>query len=117
MQISRSVSVKVAGVVLALASAGAASVAQARSDVYFSIGANVAPGVTFGVSNAPVYYPPVYVQPAPVYYAPAPVYYAPPPAVYVRPAPVYYGAPVYYSRPDFPRPHHRHWKQHGRRWN
>ena len=58
MQISRSVSVKVAGVVLALASAGAASVAQARSDVYFSVGANVAPGVTLGVSNAPVYYPP-----------------------------------------------------------
>ena len=93
MKFSSSVYGKAAVVALALAAAGTASVAQARSDVYFSVGANVAPGVTLGVSNAPVYYPPVYsapvyYQPAPVYYAPAPVYYGGP--VYVRPAPVYY---------------------------
>lgn len=112
MKLSRSVLVKVAGAALALAAAGTASVAQARSDVYFSVGAHVAPGVTIGVSNAPVYYPPVYVAPAPVYYAPQPVY--------VRPAPVYYGpAPVYYSAPPVyygPQVHYRkHWRHDGPR--
>jgi hypothetical protein len=112
----------VAAAALALAAAGTASVAQARSDVQFSVGAYVAPGVHVGVSNAPVYYPrPVYVQPAPVYVQPAPVYYAPPPVVYVRPAPVYYGygaAPVYYDdRPHWK--HHRHHRHHGhhRNWD
>lgn len=82
---------------VALASLGAASVAQARSDVFFSLGANIAPGVTLGVSNArPYYAPSVYVQPAPVYYQPAPVYYQPAP-VYYEPQPVYYEPqPVYY---------------------
>ena len=111
----------VAAAALGLAAAGTASVAQARSDVYFSVGAHVAPGVHLGVSNAPVYYPrPVYVQPAPVYVQPAPVYYAPPPVVYVRPAPVYYGAaPVYYGydRPHWK--HNKHHRHHGhhRNWN
>jgi len=91
MNSSRSVYVKVAAAALALAAAGTASVAQARSDVYYSIGAHVAPGVSIGVSNAPVYYPPVYVQPAPVYYPPA--------QYYVRPAPVFVPAPAYYARP------------------
>ena len=90
MKFSRSVYVKVAAAALALAAGGMTSVAQARSNVYFSVGGYVAPGVAIGVSNAPyypaVYAPPVYVQPAPVYYAP-PVYY--------RPAPVYYAPPVY----------------------
>jgi hypothetical protein len=106
MKFSRSVYVKAAAAVLALAAAGTASVAEARSNVYFSIGANVAPGVAVGVSNAPVYYPPVYAAPV----------YVPPP-VYV--APVYYGYPyyapvvstgIYYA----PR-HHRHWR-HGYRY-
>jgi hypothetical protein len=110
---------KVAAVALALAAAGTATVAQARSDVYFSIGANVAPGVVIGASN---YYPPVYVQPQPVYVQPAPVYYggynyAPPvyaapvyaAPVYVRPAPIYYSAPapIYYG------PRHGGYKQYG----
>ena len=114
----------VAAAALVLAAAGTASVAHARSDVYFSVGGYVAPGVHVGVSNAPVYYPrPVYVQPAPVYVQPAPVYYAPPPVVYVRPAPVYYGAaPVYYDRPHWKghrhhdRHHNRHHRHH-RNWN
>ena len=109
MKLSRSVYVKAAAAALALAAAGMTSVAEARSDVFFSVGANVAPGVSIGVSNAPVYYPPVYVQPAPVYVQPAPVYY-PAPAYYgyVRPAPVYYAPPVVYygSR-------HRHHRRHG----
>jgi len=121
----------VAAAALALAAVGTASVAHARGDVYFSVGAHVAPGVHVGVSNAPVYYPqpvyvqpqPYYVQPRPVYVQPAPVYYAPPPVVYVRPAPVYYGygaAPVYYDRPHWK--HHKHHRHHGHRghhrnWN
>lgn len=115
MKFSRSVYVNVAAAALALAAAGTASVAQARSDVFFSVGANVAPGVTVGVSNAPpVYYPPVYVQPQPIYVAPPPVY-VPAPAYYgyVRPAPVY-GVNYYYS----PGPrwgHHRHGRGHGHR--
>ena len=89
MNSSRSVYVKMAAAALALAAAGAAPLAHARSDVYFSVGANVAPGVSIGVSNAPVYYPPVYGYAAPVY-APAPVVVA---------APAYYGYGYGYARP------------------
>ncbi len=103
----------VAATGLALAALGTASVAQARSDVFFSIGANVAPGVNLGVSN---YRQPVYVQPAPVYYQPAPVYYEPAP-VYYQPAPVYYpttyiAPPVYGVTYVRPARHHRHHRQH-----
>ena len=108
MKYSRSVYAKAAAVALVLAAAGTATVAQARSDVFFSVGANVAPGVAIGVSNAPMYYPPVYVQPQPVYVQPAPVYYGYGAPVYYRPAPVYYApAPVYYG-PRGHRRHHRH---------
>jgi hypothetical protein len=102
MKFSSSFYGKAAAVAVALAAAGTATVAQARSNVYFSVGANVAPGVTLGVSNG--YYPgPVYYQP-PVYVRPAPVYY-------YEPAPVYYNAaPVYYAPPVYVRP--RHWR-HG----
>lgn len=87
---------------VALVVAGAAGAANARSNVYFSVGANIAPGIVIGASNGyygPAY--PTYVQP--VYSVPAPVYYAPTysnyygPTYYVRPAPVVY-APVYYGR-------------------
>jgi hypothetical protein len=117
MKPSRSVYVKAAAAALALAAAGTASVAQARSDVYFSVGANVAPGVAIGVSNAPVYYPPVYVQPAPIYYQPAPVYVAPP-AYYVRPAPIYYvrPAPVYGAYYYGARGHGKHRHHHAYRY-
>lgn len=91
MKFSRSVFAKTAAVAVALAALGTASVAEARSNVFFSVGANVAPGVVIGASNyGPGYYPPVYQQP---YYAqPAPVYYEP---VYYAPPPVYYAPPVF----------------------
>jgi hypothetical protein len=66
--------------VIGLGALVAASAAQARSDVYFSIGV-----------QAPYEYvqpAPVYVQPAPVYVQPQPVYVQPQP-VYVQPQPVY----------------------------
>ena len=68
--------------VVALAAVGTA--AQARDNVYWSVGVDAAPGVSIGVGNTR----PVVVAPAPVYVAPAPVYVAPRP-VYVAPAPVY----------------------------
>jgi hypothetical protein len=112
MKFSRSGFAKLAAAAVAFAALGTASVAQARSNVYFSVGANVAPGVVIGASNyAPAYYPPVYtqpyyVQPAPVYYAPT--YYAPPPPIYYRPAPVYFGARFYGG-------HRHHFRHHGGR--
>nr|WP_315229201.1 hypothetical protein [uncultured Albidiferax sp.] len=109
--------------VLAASALGAASVAQARSDVSWSIGIGV-PGVQV-YGGAPQ---PVYVQPAPVYYQPPPqVVYRPAP-VYVRPAPVYYQAPqqvVYQRPPVYVQPqvvyapprwgHHRHHRDWDRR--
>jgi hypothetical protein len=92
--------------VVALAAAGTA--AQARDNVYWSLGVQAAPGVSLGVGNVR----PVYVAPAPVYVAPVPVYVAPAP-VYVAPAPVYYGyapAPLYYSSGYYVRPgKHKGW--------
>jgi len=89
-----------ASAVLAVAAMSFAGGAQARGDVQFSVGVNLA-GAHFGVTNAyPIYSPPVYVQPAPVYYEPQPIYYQSRP-VYVQPAPVY-----------FDRPHGWH-KRHG----
>ncbi len=99
---------------LALAIAGTAGLAQARSDVQWSI----------GVQTGPVYAQPqpVYVQPQPVYVQPAPVYVQPRP-VYVQPAPVYaQPAPVYiapgyggwrYRDDDWGRRHWRHHHRHG----
>ena len=110
MKYSRSVYAKAAAVALALAAAGTATVAQARSDVFFSVGANVAPGIALGVSNAPMYYPPVYVQ-QPVYMAPQPVYYGyAQPQVYVQPAPVYYAPARVYYGPGHRGHHNQHWR-------
>jgi hypothetical protein len=111
MKLSRSLIATVA-----LVAAGTATVAQARDNVTFSIGANIAPGVVVGASNAPYYYGPAYV--------PAPVYVAPPAPVYYQPAPAYYdygyaAAPVvgvrYYWNPVHRRYYyyehgHRHWR-------
>ena len=71
---SSSIFAKLAAAAFALVAAGTATVAQARDNVYFSIGANVAPGVVVGVSNAPpAYYPPAYYPPPPVYIHPPPI--------------------------------------------
>ena len=106
---------------VALGTLGAAGVAQARNDVYWSVGVG-SPGVALGVGNVPPVYvapQPVYVAPQPVYVAPEPVYvaprrvYGPPPAYYApprvvyRPAPYYYGPPGHYKRHK----HHRHDRQ------
>ena len=103
---------------LAIAALGTVSVAHARSDVVFSIGANIAPGVSLGVSSAPYYYgAPTYYQPAPVYYQPAPVYYQPAP-VYYQPAPVYYQPAAYVApRVVYARPYgyRHHYHGHGYR--
>lgn len=95
----------------ALALLAAAGAAQARDNVYWSVGIEAAPGVTLGVGN----HRPVLVAPAPVYVAPQPVYVAPPPVLvyprsyYVQPAPVYYASgPVYYGKPKKWKKH-RHW--------
>lgn len=102
---------------LAVASAGvwalsgAASLAQARDDVYWSIGVN-SPGVSVGVTNTrpvAVYPAPVIVHsPPPVVYAPPPVIYSPPPSRSVRPVVVHQAPVVVYGPP----PHRRHWDDH-----
>lgn len=80
---------------LALAALMASGTAQARGDVYWSVGVN-SPGMALGVANAP----PVYVAPAPVYVAPPrPVYYGPPPAYYGPPPAYYAPRPVYRMAP------------------
>ena len=76
---------------LALGTFSMASSAQARSEVYFSIGVQV---------------PGVYVQSAPVFVQPAPVY--------VQPMSYYPPAPVYYQRHDEGRHHGWHqWQRRG----
>ena len=68
---------------IAIGALAAASAAQARSDVFLSIGLNAPYGY---VQPAPVYVQPqsVYYQPAPVYYEQAPAYYQPQPVYYVN---------------------------------
>ncbi|MEO8249934.1 MAG: hypothetical protein ABI589_11235 [Burkholderiales bacterium] len=124
---------------LGLAALVLAPAAQARGNVYWSIGVG-SPGVSVGVTNAyPVYTtpapiysapPPVYVQPRPVYvqprpvyvqpqqiYAPSPVYYSAPvvirPPVVVLPAPVY---PIGWAPRGYNRHHHRHGDRRGPGW-
>ena len=99
---------------LAVAAMGFAGTAQARDNVFWSVGVGI-PGGLVNVGNVgSVYQPqqyyaqpqqyyaqpqPVYIQPQPVYSQPAPVYYQQP-QVYVRPAPVYVAPqPIYYGRP------------------
>ena len=88
---------------VAFAALGTAGLAQARSNVYWSVGVNAAPGVALNVGSIPP------MVAAPVYVAPAPVYYGPP-VTYVQPAPVYYvPSRVIYGRPVYVRRHH-HWR-------
>lgn len=101
--------------VAAIVAAGAmGTAAQARDNVYWSVGIDAAPGVSIGVGNSR----PVYVAPQPVYVAPQPVYVAPQP-VYVAPRPVYYAPPAAYYGPTYyghPKRHHRHHRHH-RHWD
>ena len=82
---------------VALGGLGLASAAQARTDVFLSLGV------------------PVYSQPAPVYVQPAPVYSQPTP-VYVQPTPVYaQPGVVYYGQERGWREHEwreREWRRH-----
>ena len=113
MKISRCVFAKAAAAAgVALAALGTATVAQARSDVFFSIGANIAPGVTLGVSNASYYPRSMYVQPAPVYYQPAPVYYEPQPVYYQSQSAYYQPQTVYYTQPVVTYVRPPHWRHH-----
>ena len=114
-------SVVVAGAIatLAIAAMGFAGAAQARDNVFWSVGVG-SPGVEVNIGNAmPVYVQPqpVYVQPAPIYVQPAPIYYQPRP-VYVQPRPYYqsyYGQPqVVYVQPGHRHGWHKKHKKHGR---
>lgn len=96
-----------AAATLAVAALGFAGAAQARDNVFWSVGVG-SPGVELNVGNAPQVYlqpQPIYVQPQPIYVQPAPVYYprpvyVQPQQVYVQPAPVYYGRPAWRGRRD-----------------
>jgi len=83
----------IAAAVLAAATFGATTTAQARPDVQVSIGL---PGLPFLVP------PPVYVRTEPVYVQPRPIYAPPPAVVYERP-----WGPSY--RTDFER--EREWRR------
>ncbi len=97
-----------AAATLAIAAMSFAGAAQARDNVYWSVGVGT-PGAVVTVGNArPIYQQPVYVQQQPVYVAPAPVYYQPAPVYYHAPPVVYAPQPVYYERP-----YRRHGRDHG----
>ena len=104
---------------LAFASISFSGIAQARDNVYWSVGVG-SPGVGINVGNAV----PIYTQPQPVYVQPAPIYIQPQP-VYTQPRPNYfYGQPqVVYVQPVQPgwnrehgRGHERH-HGYGGNWN
>ena len=109
-----------AAAALAVATMGFAGTAQARDNVYWSVGVGT-PGAVVNVSNNL----PVYSQPS-VIYAPPPVFYTQPQVVYSQPAPVYVQPrPYYYSQPQViygppqvvyrhPGRHHGWHKKHGR---
>lgn len=103
---------------LAVAALGFAGTAQARDNVYWSVGVG-APGALVNVGNAlPVYSQPqvIYNSPPVVYTQPQVVYTQPAP-VYVQPRPYYYGQPqVVYTQPQVvyghPGKHHGWHKKH-----
>ena len=109
MKFDRSVYLKAAAAAtVALAALGTATVAQARDNVYWSLGVQAAPGVSIGVGNArPVVLAPAYYAPAPVYVQPQTVYYEP---AYYPSTAVYVGAPIYAGGYWYWGPGHvRHW--------
>jgi len=101
IMVNRSVFLTGATAALALAAMSFAGSAQARDDVFWSVGVG-APGVSLNMSNAG----PVFMQAQPVYFQPAPIYYQPRP-VLVRPVPIYLQRqPLYYGHPHG-------WSRHG----
>lgn len=83
-----------AAAALALGTLAAATTAQARDDVQFSVTLGN-PGVYVQPITAYGYARPAYVQPTPIYMLPRPVYVQPQ-SIYVRPRPVYVQpAPTY----------------------
>ena len=89
---------------LATAALGAATVAEARPEVFLSIGLQSGPAWEEPASDY-WHSQPVYVQPQPVYVQPQPVYWQPRP-VYVQPRPVFVQPePVYLRPPLFVSPH------------
>jgi hypothetical protein len=93
-----------------LALAAGAGTAQARDNVFWSLGVDAAPGVSLGVSNTR----PVVVAPQPVYVAPQPVYVAPRPVVVHRPVVLVQPEPVYIERGRHRGHKHKH-KHRGHR--
>jgi len=87
-----------------LALAMGAGTAQARDNVFWSLGVDAAPGVSLGVSNTR----PVVVAPQPVYVAPQPVYVAPRPVVVHRPVVLVQPEPVYIERGRHKGHKHKH---------
>ena len=85
---------------LAVAGSLAAGLAQARSEVQWSVTIGGPIGVPVYAQPYPVYSQPypVYTQPYPVYSQPYPVYTQPVP-VYTQPAPVYVRPVPVYSQP------------------
>lgn len=113
---NRSFGTAVGTAALVVFSLGFTGAAQARANVFISVGVGL-PGVQMGVPHAfPVYAQPyrVYVQPAPTYIQPQPIFYGNQP-VYVTQQPVYYGAqPVYVqSEPIYYARRHPHWDRGG----
>lgn len=112
---NRSVVVASAMATLAVAAMGFAGVAQARDNVYWSVGVGT-PGAVVNVGNVGSVYQqlqPVYVQPQPVYVQPVPVYYQPRP-VYVQPQVVYrVPQPVYYGHLHGRNKHHGNFYRRG----
>ena len=101
---------------LATAALGAATVAEARPEVFLSIGLQSGPA---WVEPARDYWQPrpVYVQPRPVYVQPAPVYLRPP--LFVSPREVFEGPRFgrYDARVDWERGHdwrRAEWRRHDR---
>lgn len=85
----------------------AAGAAQARDNVFWSVGIDAAPGVSVGVGNVR----PAVIAPAPVLIAPQPVYVAPRPVVVSRPVVVMEPEPVYVV-PGKHKGHHKHHHHH-----
>ncbi len=110
----RSVSSRFAAVaLLAAAALGAATGAQAHTDVFFSVGI---PARSVYVEPQPVY-----VQPQPVYVQPRPIYVQPPAYVYERPWQPSYEARfererawrhAEWQRREWERRHHHEWNDH-----